>query len=231
MAPPKPATQRTRTKAAIALIEMLASPDMPASALDVLDAISEIKGMFNRIARQDQWDWFTVCAQFGYPSLKLSQDVACELGSLRSAIKDQDEGAFRKIREMLTKRPIGLCLAVFLGKMKIRQDPGTGWIYVLSTRQSRTFLKIGMTTRTVEQRVQEINSATGVVVPFGVRRCWRVRNPAEAERIVHRALADFRIRDDREFFEAEFMRIVTTIQAVIVESGLEIRTLNALAPK
>jgi hypothetical protein len=124
--------------------------------------------------------------------------------------------------------PTRLCLGCFIGRLRIREEEDAGWIYLLSTRQSKTFLKIGMTTRSVEQRVHEINSATGVVIRFGVRRCWRVRNPAWAEKQVHRALSEFRIRDDREFFEAEFTQIVTTIQNTIVDSGLEIRTLNAL---
>jgi hypothetical protein len=45
---------------------------------------------------------------------------------------------------------------------------------------------------------------------------------------VHKALSEFRIRDDREFFEAELAEIVTTIQKTIVDSGLKIRTLNSL---
>ena len=32
-----------------------------------LDAISELKGMFNRCIRQDQWDWFSVFTELGTP--------------------------------------------------------------------------------------------------------------------------------------------------------------------
>jgi len=228
MALPKPETQRSRLDSCAALLQTIEWPEMPAFNPSLLEQISIVKGLFNRIARQDQWDWFIVSGQFGYPSLRLSQSIAYELGRLRSSIRDQEEKLFSIVRPILLELPLSLCLHVFLGTRKIRDETGAGWIYILSTRQSNQFLKIGMTTRTVEQRVQEINSATGVVIPFGVRRCWRVRNPTEAERIVHVALSEYRIRNDREFFEADFMQIVPIVQNVIVKAGLEIRTLNAL---
>ena len=95
-------------------------------------------------------------------------------------------------------------LAVFLGLARIIDEMDAGWIYILSTRELNDLLKIGMTMRTVEARAQEINSATGVAVPFGARRCWRVSDPHRAEKIVHTALAAYRIRTDREFFRTDF---------------------------
>ncbi len=228
MAPPKPETQRRRIASCIAVDAIFTGNTMPVPDQSILDAISDVKGLFNRVARQDQWDWFTVCGQLGYPSLKLSKDIGEQFGRLRFAIRDQKGLSFEKTIETLAEMPTRLCLGCLVGRLMIREDDDAGWIYLLSTRQARTLLKIGMTTRSVEQRVREINNATGVVIPFGVRRCWRVRTPAQAEKQVHRALSEFRIRDDREFFEAEFMQVVLTIQNTIIESGLEIRTLNAL---
>jgi hypothetical protein len=39
---------------------------LPPWPQDVLDAISGVKGMFVRIFRMDQWDWFTVYTQLGH---------------------------------------------------------------------------------------------------------------------------------------------------------------------
>jgi hypothetical protein len=108
-------------------------------------------------------------------------------------------------------------------------ESGAGWIYILSTRELRDLLKIGMTTRTVELRVQEINGATGVATPFGVRRCWRVSDPQQVEKVVHAAVAVHRVRADREFFRADFRVIASVVHDAIQRTGLEIRTLNALA--
>jgi hypothetical protein len=66
-------------------------------------------------------------------------------------------------------------------------------------------------------------------IPFGVRRCWRVREPGRAEQIVHKALAGFRVRDDREFLRIDFVIAAQTIQNALATENLEIRTLHALA--
>ena len=113
--------------------------------------------------------------------------------------------------------------AIFLGRAKIKNQPGAGWIYILSTRESRDLLKIGVTTRTVEQRTRENNSATGVAIPFGVMCCWRVSKPREVETLVHNALREFRLRGDREFFQVPFSIAEQRIETVIRESSLGLR--------
>ncbi len=66
MAPPKPTTQRRRIASCVAVDAIIRSRTMPSPDESTLDAISDVKGLFNRVARQDQWDWFTVCGQLGY---------------------------------------------------------------------------------------------------------------------------------------------------------------------
>lgn len=46
---------------------------------------------------------------------------------------------------------------------------GTGYLYLLSTRDRPRHLKIGFTEADVVERVRQINRATGIVIPFGVR--------------------------------------------------------------
>jgi len=95
---------------------------------------------------------------------------------------------------------------------------GSGWIYVLSTRDKPRILKIGMTERSVAERVGEINSATGVLIPFSARRVFRVRNAVSAERDIHRMLDEFRIRSDREFFEMSFQQAAHMIESYLEEA-------------
>ncbi len=229
MAPPKAATQRERTIACAKILEALKLREQPTDRDEVLSHLSVTKGLFNRVAREDQWDWFTVAGQLGYPSRGLARVIAYELASLRSAIRDNDDSALAAAHAKLSRLPVWRCLSVFLGLAQIVDEVGAGWIYILSTREFKDLLKIGMTTRTVEMRAQEINSATGVAIPFGVRRCWRVSDPYLAEKIVHGALSEYRIRTDREFFRADFPVAAHIAQETIAGACLEIRTLNALA--
>ncbi|WP_413789078.1 GIY-YIG nuclease family protein [Bacillus kandeliae] len=45
---------------------------------------------------------------------------------------------------------------------------------MLSRREEPNVLKIGMTNRSIEKRIKEINSATGVLFPFSVKRVFKV---------------------------------------------------------
>jgi hypothetical protein len=120
-------------------------------------------------------------------------------------------------------------LDVFLGRLKIPDEADAGWVYILSTREIPDLLKIGMTTRTVEERVREINRATGVVIPFGVRACWRVKSPSTAERMLHQEFDGQRVRSDREFFRIDFFQAQSRITAALALADLEMRTLNNLS--
>ena len=191
--------------------------------------MSMVKGLFNRVFREDQWDWFTVAGQLGYPSAGLAKRIASEVSDLRAAVRDASINSFECTRMTLRRLPTLRCLSVFLGRSAIMDEPNSGWIYILSTREMNDVLKIGMTTRTVEERAREINTATGVVIPFGVRRCWRVCDPGRAERMVHAALAEHRLRMDREFFRIDFKVAAPIIESLLADAKLVARTLNNLA--
>ncbi len=228
MAPVKPEEASARQGACETFMGALGSEELPASSDELLSAISTVKGLFNRVVRENQWDWFTVAAHLGYPSRPVCREIAQESTRMRTAIKDRDTAAFVNARGNLLDLPTRRCLAVHAGQARIGEERGAGWLYVLSTRELPSLLKVGMTTRSVEERVKEINAATGVAVPFGVRRCWRVSNPRAAEKLAHQKLDEFRVRDDREFFRLCFRDAVQRLDCAVRHSGLEIRTLEAL---
>lgn len=226
MAEPKNEAQQRRVNA---LREAYAAIFLGRTSPNTLDAISEAKGLFSRVAKQDQWDWFTVCANLGYPSGRICRVISSELAKFRRDIQCGVDPFDSTHGETLRRLPVRKCFMVFLGEAVVRDETGAGWIYFLSNREMPDIAKIGMTTRTVEARVKEINSATGVLHPFGVRACWRVRDPAEAEILVHEALSQFRVRRDREFFRVNYKVGQKLVQRTIALSNLELRTLDSLA--
>lgn len=228
MAPVKPETQDRRRQAADTVLDVLNSIDLfkADSHIDplVADAFSEIKGLFTRCCKQDQWDWFTVWTQLGRPGRKRCRDISNELKNLRRAMLDQDvtqvlsarhrlieSGAFSAIQRFLNPRPDG-----YFG------GDSTGYVYILSTRSNPRMLKIGYTERTVEARVKEINRATGILEPYGVRAVWIVQNAPQVERAVHAALADHRIRADREFFELSYGTAFKIVGDIVHNSRREL---------
>lgn len=172
--------------------------------IDLLEAISHVKGQFTRTIKQDQWDWYTVWSLLGRPSRTPALRISKQLGELRSALKRADYPSAEKIRDELIAGDLVRYLHNFLEGRHDFEQAANGFIYILSTRSQPQILKIGMTKRTVEERVKEINSATGVMIPYGIRAAWQVDDAPEVEREIHILLNEYRIRIDREFFELEF---------------------------
>ena len=80
----------------------------------------------------------------------------------------------------------------------------TGHIYVLQNTSVPGIFKIGFTERSVADRVNEINSATGVIIPWQVRDFWFTQNPYAAEQEIHDLLQEFRVENNREGFAINF---------------------------
>ena len=116
MAPPKPITHRTRLEAAECTLGVLASRStMPNADPLVMESLSVVKGLFNRIVRQDQWDWFAVASQLGFPSRRISQVIAQELSQICTAIKSGDTLQYETNRVNLLRLPMRRCPSVLLG--------------------------------------------------------------------------------------------------------------------
>lgn len=105
----------------------------------------------------------------------------------------------------------------------------TKWAFGMAPYKKETYkqilfsidvLKIGMTTRDVVVRAREINSATGVLYPLGVRKVFKVHDAHSAEKAIHKALAEYRIRDDREFFKIGFQDACGKIEKLIADFDL-----------
>lgn len=89
-----------------------------------------------------------------------------------------------------------------------------GYVYVLSNPKMPGLVKIGCTTRRVEERVQELNAASGVPTPFTVEAYFESSAPEDHEAEVHRRLGAQRLTG-REFFELEIMAAVHAVEAVV----------------
>jgi T5orf172 domain len=203
---PLKANHIAKAEAAIHVVTAILASLPESPTVEQLEALSHVKGQFTRTVKQDQWDWFTVWARLGSPSRQPANMISKTLGDLRSALKAGDQITADQAASKLQETDIMRYFDSFLagGRERPRQPGAHGFIYILSTRSQPRLLKIGVTQRTVEVRVKEINSATGVIVPYGVRAVWRVDDAAEVEQELHTLLAPYRIRADREFFELDF---------------------------
>jgi T5orf172 domain len=221
MAPIKQDVQAKRSSQARVVMDCIESnlPDSESPA----EALSEVKGLFTRIYKQDQWDWFTVWAQLGRPGTNRAKEISNALYDLRKSILNVENEESTALRARLVELGVLHLLNRFVNPGIVEDDSeAIGKIYILSTRENRNILKIGYTNRTVEERVKEINSATGVFIPYGVRAMWIIKSAREVESELHTLLSPFRIREDREFFQMDFKEAFKFISSYIREKRQEL---------
>lgn len=84
----------------------------------------------------------------------------------------------------------------FLGQLEV----GKGYVYILTCPSQPGICKIGSTRRTPAERLKEINTATGVIVPWILADAIPCQIPEDVEKEVHRKLAESRINSKKEGF-------------------------------
>jgi ribosomal protein S27AE len=89
-----------------------------------------------------------------------------------------------------------------------------GFIYLLSNEFMPDLLKIGYCTRTVEERVKELNSQTGVPNPFTVEAYFGSNKPEEDEKNIHKELENYRIQK-KEFFKISSTEAIENIARML----------------
>lgn len=77
-----------------------------------------------------------------------------------------------------------------------------GIIYILINEAMPGYTKVGKTSTSIEQRMRELDT-TGVPLPFECYFAGRVADMDAAEKHLHNAFDDRRVRQRREFFQVD----------------------------
>ena len=89
-----------------------------------------------------------------------------------------------------------------IGRYNERDDDYDSWVYILTNPlHEKTVLKIGHTKYRPEIRAKQISRSTGVPLPYEVAYAFNCFNGEGLEIEVHRYLDQYRINNDREFFQ------------------------------
>jgi hypothetical protein len=95
----------------------------------------------------------------------------------------------------------------------LQYEPVRGYLYVLSNEHMPGLVKIGFSTRPVEERVAELNSSTAVPARFIIEGIFVSSAPEKDEQAVHERLASNRI-PGKEFFRTELPETLQIIAQV-----------------
>jgi hypothetical protein len=84
-------------------------------------------------------------------------------------------------------------------------------VYVLTNEAMPGLVKIGLTTDSVEARLTNLSSHTGVPLPFECYFAAEVEDSTRIEKILHQLFAEHRINPKREFFRMDKEKVVLAI--------------------
>ena len=98
------------------------------------------------------------------------------------------------------------------------EGDGPYYVYILENDgYGKGVYKIGYTKNHPEHRAKQLSRDTGVIYPFKVKYVFRCHDGEFLEREVHKALGEYRLSNDREFFNVDF----SLAKEVIEELGLK----------
>lgn len=78
--------------------------------------------------------------------------------------------------------------------------------------------KVGWTSRSAQERADELSAATGVPSSFVVVDHWKLSDPEAVEHAVHAMLLPYRVNDSREFFRVNYATLKSIIETEIGRS-------------
>src|SRR6267143_863786 len=93
----------------------------------------------------------------------------------------------------------------------------SGYIYILSNPRMKDLLKIGLSTRPVQERIAELSSATGVPAPFEPEAYFVSTDPEAHEQEIHAALAEYRVKG-KKFFDLPLSKALRMSSNLVVAS-------------
>lgn len=91
----------------------------------------------------------------------------------------------------------------------------SGYVYLLKNDAMSDIYKIGMTNRTVEERVKELSLSTSIPLPFEVVCSVKVDDAKEIEQYFHKEYKEFRISNNREFFKFDKITLKDVISQFV----------------
>lgn len=94
--------------------------------------------------------------------------------------------------------------------------PAGAYLYVMRCpAHGRDIFKVGFTDRDPELRARELSSTTSAPMHFLVVQAWAVTEGQRAEKAAHEKLDRYRLASNREFFQAAYAELRSSIETAI----------------
>jgi hypothetical protein len=134
------------------------------------------------------------------------EGVPCNIANAYTLTPVSDQDGWEEVHYWIRKTSFSAKLAI-----------DEGYIYILENKSQPGICKIGYTDRTPQDRVREINNATGVIVPWYISNAFPCKSPSSIERLVHSELSDYWV--NKEGFAVTLPLAERTVLSVIAENS------------
>jgi hypothetical protein len=95
-------------------------------------------------------------------------------------------------------------------------NENSGYIYIMRNASHEiNIFKIGLTTKTVEERAGQLSATTSSPDKYLIVHRWKVKDVKSAEKLIHDQLKEYRINERREFFRIDLEKVIPVIGEVV----------------
>ena len=221
IAPPKPQIW-LRYNAAVRLVAGLIQDDLSGPKEATLSAIREMKGLFNRVRRKDQWDWFIVWQRFGLPPIAQLRMIVDGLQELRDAINESNDDRAQTAASRLKSHGTTTLLRRFLGEEQVVRSERGGVLFILSAKHHPDAVLVSVTKDDVVSVADQLSDRLGARTPFGIIHAWPVRDASSAKAAVFGELARHgfsspldRVLEDTRVLDCDYKKAVPIVDAAL----------------
>lgn len=186
---------------------------------DIKLEISIVKGLFNRILRQDQWDWFIINTYFDYPYINDLAFIANHLNRLRISIRDNKTEEIDRVKKALWLSRCITYLDNYLG-YKPGLGTDTDYIFILTCSQTKDVLIIERGIREVQSKIKQANSGRDDGYEFFAYKGYKVKDSVLAEQLIYKELEQYRMTEDSGLFKVYCSQASKIIDTCLKENKL-----------
>lgn len=222
IAPPKPNIWKRYCSAA-EIVQIFIETNQIERKESALSALSEVKGLFNRIRRKDQWDWFIVWRRFGFPSQRGLWPIVEALQQLRISVRDDAPTDIEASLAILKDLQVHELLHRFLGNESAALVE-RGMLFVLSAKNQSDVLFVAGIEGDVVEFADKLSAQLEAKQPFGIIGAWQVDDVdvvkadvfAELSRRGFSSSLD-RVLSGVKVVECEYKKALPIIEAVLAQ--------------
>ena len=120
----------------------------------------------------------------------------------------------KEVTEKVGDSPSTVIKCPSCSRVLAKTDRFSGIVYVLSNPAFDHLLKIGFTTRSIDERIAQLNG-TNIPESFECLAAFHSHDPQSDEKRIHLRLAQFRAKKNREFFKVSPSIAIQTCQTLI----------------